>query len=34
MTKSQKFSYQQINQKIGEAGYLPFLPITLINSTN
>jgi len=34
MTKSQRFSYQQINQKIGEAGYLPFLPITLVNGHN
>jgi predicted RNase H-like HicB family nuclease len=34
MTNSQRFSYQQINQRIGEAGYLPFLPITLINGNN
>ncbi len=34
MIKSQRFSYQQINQRIGEAGYLPFLPITLINDHN
>jgi hypothetical protein len=34
MTNSQRFSYQQINQRIGEAGYLPFLPITLVNAHN
>ncbi len=34
MTNSQRFSYQQINQKIGEAGYLPFLPITLTYNNN
>lgn len=34
MNKSQRFSYQQINQKIGAASYLPFLPLTLINNNN
>ena len=31
---SQKFSYQQINQQIGEASYLPFVPITLSHKDN
>lgn len=34
MSNSPKFSYQQINQKIGPASYLPFLPITLIHNDN
>ena len=34
MNNSQKFSYQQINQQIGEASYLPLLPITLSNKDN
>ncbi|WP_017295011.1 aspartyl protease family protein [Geminocystis herdmanii] len=32
MSNSQRFFYQQVNQTIGEASYLPFLPITLINN--
>ena len=32
MGNSQKFSYQQINQQIGAASYLPFLHITLIHN--
>ncbi len=34
MNNAQRFSYQQINQKIGAASYLPFLPITLSNKNN
>jgi hypothetical protein len=34
MTNSQRFSYQQINQQIGNASYLPFLPITLTHNHN
>ena len=34
MSDNQRYFYQQINQSIGEASYLPFLPITLINNSN
>ena len=30
MTNIQKFAYQQINEKIGAASYVPLVPITLI----
>jgi hypothetical protein len=34
MSSKARFFYQQINQKIGTASHLPFLPLTLIHNDN